>query len=124
MSQTSPLARLACHIARAEAETNNLHHRLAIGDRLPLGTVGRAEHAENYAREAFAVACGHRIGTTEYTRALAEALADQSLRLDETAAVFEFVGEYDDRAEGDHLTVGQLREAAHAFVRQQKGAKP
>lgn len=78
-NQTTPLARLARNIEKAECLTNHLKHRHAIGDVIEITTIRRAEQTEINAHQAFAVACGHQPGSPGFTRALAEALADQAV---------------------------------------------
>ena len=75
-NQTTPLTRLARHVDEAGKKVARLRQMREAQDYVNTVAEAKAQQAEDYARQAFAVACGHRIGTTGFTRALAEALAD------------------------------------------------
>jgi len=101
------LRALARSVQEAGERLVNLQRRIADGARMPAGTVSNAARVESFAREAFAITVGEPV--------------ESRTTLSEAAAVFEFVGRFDDYAESDRLTLREIREAARCFAREQRG---
>jgi len=122
------LRALARSVQEAGERLVNLQRRIADGARMPAGTVSNAARVESFAREAFAITIGERVGSGPFSVLLGKYLSppegepvESRTTLSEAAAVFEFVGRFDDYAESDRLTLNEIREAAHQFARDQRG---
>lgn len=73
---TEALQALAQHVTQASERVNQLRNQEAFEGGVSRLTRFQAEQAEDYARHAFALATGERIGTPQYTALLAQHAAE------------------------------------------------